>query len=120
MVLPLPKEFPKIVCLCGSTRFKQEFIKANFEETMKGNVVLSVGFFTHSDRDIYEPTEDEKNALDDLHKRKIDMADEVLVIDINGYIGESTASGISYAEDVGVPVRYLTQEKDFYDRVVGS
>lgn len=69
-----------VVCLCGSTRFKQEFIEANYRETMAGKVVLSVGWFSHADAEVYSPTEEEKAALDELHLDKIDMADEVLVL----------------------------------------
>ena len=98
---------PKIICLCGSTKFKQEFIEANFHETMKGHIVLSVGWFSHADGDIYTPTPDEKIALDELHKRKIDLADEVFVINIDGYIGESTRSEIEYAKAQGKPIKYL-------------
>lgn len=98
---------PKVVCLCGSTKFKEEFVKANFDETMKGNVVLSVGWFSHADAEIYTPTDEEKAALDELHKRKIDMADEILVVNVDGYIGESTRSEIEYAQANSVPVRYL-------------
>jgi hypothetical protein len=98
---------PKIVCLCGSTRFKQEFINANFRETMAGRIVLSVGLYSHADAEVYTPTADEKLALDELHKRKIDLADEVLVLNIGGYIGESTRSEIDYARAAGKPVRFL-------------
>lgn len=79
-VIFLPPTFPKIVCLCGSTRFKQEFIAANFRETMAGNIVLSVGLYGHADASVYAPTAEEKIALDKLHKDKIFLADEVLVL----------------------------------------
>ncbi len=99
--------FPKIVCLCGSTKFKQQFIKTNFKETMKGHIVISVGWFGHADGEIYTPTPEEKIALDELHKRKIDLADEVLVLNIDGYIGESTRSEIDYAVEQGKRIRYI-------------
>ena len=98
---------PKIVCLCGSTRFKQEFIDANFEETMNGKIVLSVGWFSHADGKIYTPTPEEKAALDELHLRKIDLADEVLILNVGGYIGESTQRELNYAIANGKSVRYL-------------
>jgi hypothetical protein len=106
MPIPLP---PHIVCLCGSTRFKQAFIEANFRETMAGRIVLSVGWFSHADAAIYTPTQEEKIALDDLHKRKIDHCDEVLVLNVGGYIGESTRSEIAYARQVGKKVRFLEE-----------
>jgi hypothetical protein len=80
-LIHLPSGSPIIVCLCGSTRFKQEFIAANFRETMAGRIVLSVGLYSHADAVTYAPTEEEKRALDQLHLRKIDLADEVLVLD---------------------------------------
>src|SRR5271156_2529586 len=74
---------PRIVCLCGSTRFYREFQKANYDETMAGRIVLSVGFFMHSAQDAHGEqwgcTPEQKVALDVLHKQKIDLADEVLI-----------------------------------------
>lgn len=101
---------PKIVCLCGSTRFYEAFKKANYEETMKGNIVLSVGFYPHASEAVHGETigitAEEKEKLDELHKRKIDLADEILVLNINGYIGKSTKSEIEYAERHNKKIRY--------------
>lgn len=72
---------PIVVTLCGSTRFKQAFIEANFRETMAGRIVLSVGLYSHADAEVYAPMEAEKETLDQLHFRKIDMSDEILVLD---------------------------------------
>ena len=105
------KEMPQIVCLCGSTRFFEYFQRANYEETMAGRIVLSVGFYVHNvtqaHHEALECTAEQKLALDELHKRKIDLADEVLVLNVGGYIGDSTRSEIDYAVSTGVPVRYL-------------
>ena len=101
---------PTIVCLCGSTRFMDAFQSANLTETIAGKIVLSIGCNTKSDSDLIalgELTEEAKAALDELHKRKIDLADEVLVLNVDGYIGESTRSEIDYAVKHGKPVRYL-------------
>jgi len=105
---------PKIVCLCGSTRFYKEFQRANFKETMLGYIVLSVGFFGHSGTEMKNIhgenigiTSEEKKFLDELHKRKIDLADEILVLNVGGYVGESTASEIQYAKDHNKFIRYL-------------
>lgn len=100
------KNMPKIVCLCGSTRFSEAFQQANLEETLKGNIVLSVGCMTHSDKDL-KISEEQKIALDELHKRKIDLADEILVLNVGGYIGKSTRSEIQYAETLRMLIRYL-------------
>jgi len=97
---------PDVVCLCGSTKFRDEFTTANFEETMAGRIVLSVGFFAHADSERHVLTDAEKTRLDDLHKRKIDMADEILVINKDGYVGDSTRSEVLYARQTGKPVRW--------------
>jgi hypothetical protein len=95
-----------VVCLCGSTKFKDEFIKANFEKTRAGEIVLTVGWFSHADAQ-YQPTPEEKVALDQLHKHKIIMADYIYVLNVGGYIGSSTRSEIEFAEALGLPVVYL-------------
>ncbi len=94
---------PPIVCLCGSTRFKDAFEAANRQETLRGKIVLSVGVFIHSSEEISEAT---KAELDELHKRKIDLAAEILVLNIGGYIGESTRSEIEYARAHGKRITY--------------
>jgi hypothetical protein len=105
------KEMPKIVVLCGSTRFYQQFQRANYEETMAGNIVLSVGFYMHRSEAAHGEkcgcTSEQKITLDELHKRKIDLADEVFVLNVGGYIGDSTRSEIEYAQALGMPIRYL-------------
>jgi len=106
------KKYPKIICLCGSTRFYDAFQQANYDLTMQGSIVLSVGFYSHAMVEVGHGEgvghdSAEKIVLDELHKRKIDLADEVLVLNVGGYIDESTRSEIEYAEKVGKPVRYL-------------
>ncbi len=102
----------KVITLCGSTRFKKEFIEAQKRLTLEGNIVISVGLFGHSgDNEVL--SEGVKEMLDDMHKRKIDMADEIFVINPGGYIGSSTRSEIDYASACGKPVKYLCEaEKD--------
>jgi hypothetical protein len=96
----------KIVTLCGSTRFKEEFMEAQKLLTLEGNIVISVGLFGHSgDNDVWKPGV--KDMLDDMHLRKIDLADEIFVINVGGYIGESTKREIAYAEKTGKKVKYL-------------
>ena len=98
---------PKVVCLCGSTKFKSHFEHANLAETLSGNIVLSVAWFGHADSDLWYPGNGEKLMLDEVHKRKIDLADEILVINPFGYIGQSTRSEISYARKQKKQVRFL-------------
>jgi hypothetical protein len=102
---------PKIVTLCGSTRFKAEFEAVMKDLTLQGAIVISVGLFGHSG-DLPSDFEgsDTKLGLDELHKRKIDLADEIFVINPGGYIGSSTRSEIEYAERHGKPVRTLIEE----------
>jgi len=100
----------KIITLCGSTRFKDEFIAEQKRLTLEGNIVISVGLFGHSgDEEVW--TNVTKIMLDDMHKRKIDMADEIFVINVGGYIGESTRSEIDYAKQTGKPVKYLLTDR---------
>jgi hypothetical protein len=99
------KEY-KIITLCGSTKFKDEFLAEQKRLTLEGNIVISVGLFGHSgDNEVWE--EKTKPMLDDMHKRKIDLSDEIFVINVGGYIGSSTRSEIEYALKTGKPVKYL-------------
>ncbi len=96
----------RVITLCGSTRFKDAFLEAQKNLTLSGNIVISVGLFGHSgDNEVWE--EEMKAMLDDMHKRKIDMADEIFVINVGGYIGSSTQSEIEYAKAMGKPVKFL-------------
>lgn len=92
-----------VITLCGSTRFKDDFFEIQKRLTLEGNIVISVGLFGHSgDSEVWENMDEgtltkTKEMLDDMHKRKIDMADSIYVINVDGYIGESTKSEIEYA-----------------------
>ena len=96
----------KVITLCGSTRFKDAFIETQKRLTLEGNIVISVGLFGHTgDDEVWTPGT--KEMLDDMHKRKIDMADEIFVINEGGYIGDSTQSEIDYAAKAGKSIRFL-------------
>ena len=103
----------KVITLCGSTRFKDEFMEVQKRLTLARNIVISVGLFGHSgDNEVWENMDEgtltkTKEMLDDMHKRKIDMADEIFVINVGGYIGSSTRSEIDYAIATGKAVHYL-------------
>ena len=105
----------KVITLCGSTRFRTEFLEVQKQLTLAGNIVISVGLFGHSgDAEVWEGMDEgtlteTKRMLDDMHKRKIDMADEIFVINVGGYIGASTRSEIEYAMAHGKPVHYLEE-----------
>ena len=96
----------KVITLCGSTKFKEQYLEAQKRLTLEGNIVISVGLFGHSgDDEVW--TEGTKAMLDDMHLRKIDMADEIFVINVGGYIGESTRREIAYATKTGKVIKYL-------------
>ena len=97
----------KVITLCGSTRFKEDFERVNRELTLAGNIVISVGCFGHAG-DTF--TEEQKVMLDYIHKRKIDMADAIYVINKDGYIGASTRSEIQYALRLGKQIIYMEDD----------
>ena len=104
-----------VITLCGSTRFKDQFMEEQKKLTLEGNIVISVGLFGHSgDQEVWENMDEgtltkTKEMLDDMHKRKIDMADAIFVINVGGYVGSSTKSEIEYAITHGKEVRYLEE-----------
>ena len=96
----------KVITLCGSTRFKEEYIRAQKELTLAGNIVISVGLFGHQgDDEVWE--EGVKEMLDEMHLAKIDMADEIFVINPGGYIGASTKREIAYASAKGKKINSM-------------
>jgi hypothetical protein len=103
---------PPIVCLCGSTRFWQAFQQQNIIETLAGKIVLSIAPFNqHDDITFGHLSQLEQEAvttqLDILHHHKIDLSDEVLILNVNGYIGESTQREIDYARSKNKIIRLL-------------
>lgn len=116
VIVNKPDGFPEIICLCGSTRFYEQFMEANYKLTMAGKIVLSVGFFMHRPDTQYGEiigcTPEQKVELDKLHLRKIELSDCVVVLNVEGYIGESTRKEIEYAESIGKPVAYLESLQD--------
>lgn len=98
----------KIITLCGSTKFKEQFEQANAFLTLQGNIVISLAFFEQSEG--FEITEQQAELLGNLHFRKIDISDEIFVIDVNGYIGSSTKREIEYAQEKGKRIRYYSND----------
>ena len=97
----------KVITLCGSSRFKEDFERINKELTLAGNIVISLGVWGHAG-DTF--TDEQKVMLDDIHKRKIDMADAIYVINKDGYIGSSTRSEIQYALRTGKQIIYMEDD----------
>jgi hypothetical protein len=98
-----------VVTLCGSTKFKEQFLETQRRLTLEGKIVLSVGLFGHADSE--DISVDQKTMLDKMHLRKIDLADSIYVINVDGYIGESTGREIEYAESQGKPIFYYSDGK---------
>jgi len=103
------KPFPKIVCLCGSTRFIENFNYWRKKLTIEGNIVLSIEIVTTqtTQEDPQNTNRRMKMMLDELHLRKIDLADEVMILNVGGYMGESTKKELEYAKEHGKTIRYL-------------
>lgn len=105
---------PKIVCLCGSTRFWEAFRDEGLRLTMAGEIVLSIGICAPDSITLAHPESaegiEQKRKLDELHKAKIDLADYILVLNVNGYIGNSTRDEIAHAMKTGKPVKWLKPE----------
>jgi hypothetical protein len=112
-IVTLPQNFPMIVCLCGSSKFKEEFDYAAKVFNYHGWIVLTMAYFTHHEKKVGDSNVDRFSAiqpkLDELHKRKIDLADVVHIINVGGYIGESTQSEMKYALECGKPVSMWNQ-----------
>ena len=98
---------PNIITLCGSTKFKDQFLEVTKRLTLQGKIVLSVGLFGHADK--VSLTEEQKNMLDSLHFKKIDMSDSIYVIDVDGYIGESTKKEIAYTKLKNKSIFYFSK-----------
>ncbi|WP_241654773.1 hypothetical protein [Sporolactobacillus shoreae] len=95
-----------VITLCGSTKFKNQFEQMNVFLSLQGNIVISLAFFEQSDG--FEMTQEQAELLGDLHFKKIDISDEIFVIDVGGYIGNSTRKEIEYAEKNGKVIRYYS------------
>lgn len=96
--------FP-VITLCGSTKFKDDFMRVAEDLEFKGNLVINLAAFSHSGGKV--PSEEDKKMFDLIHRQKIDMSDMIYVINKNGYIGESTRSEIEYAKEHGKEVLYM-------------
>ncbi len=99
---------PRIVTVSGSTRFAEETREVIAHLEMLGVAVFSVGSFMHAEG--LKFSESTKRRLDELHLAKISMSDAVFVVNVGGYIGESTRREIAFAESLGIPVEYLESE----------
>ena len=106
-----------VVCLCGSTRFTEVMLIKQWELTKQGKIVLSWcalpdSYFAGEDRTHIGDQEGVKAIVDEVHKRKIDLSDEVLILNVGDYIGESTRSELEYAVAHGKKVTFLEAHND--------
>lgn len=99
----------KVITLCGSIKFKNEFIKVQEKLTLEGNIVLIPAFLNSIKKEKIDL--EIKKMLDEMHREKIDMSNEIYVINCGGYIGESTKAEIKYAKAKGKKISYLENIK---------
>jgi hypothetical protein len=115
--IDLEPTFPIIVCLCGSTRFWREFQQINLQETLAGKIVLSIANVASSDAELFAGLSEQERkhvvkTLDELYFRKIELADEVLIINKEGYVGEFTKRELEYAQCLGKVIRWLEPNQE--------
>ena len=107
---------PKIICLCGSTRFTELMLVKQWELTKQGFIVLSwcalPDSYFQGDKAHIGDQEGVKEIVDEVHMRKIDLADEVHILNIDGYIGESTRNELNYAKKQGKIIKFIEPEKE--------
>jgi hypothetical protein len=106
----------RVITLCGSTKFKKQFREAEASLTLQGHIVISLGFFEQSEG--IKITEEQESMFKEMHFKKIDMADEIFIIDVNGYIGSSTSKEIEYAKKTNKSVHYYSKGIDINRRSV--
>lgn len=106
---------PKVICLCGSTRFTDIMLIKQWELTKQGYIVLSWcalpdSYFKGEPKSHVGDQEGVKEIVDEIHLRKIDLADEVLILNVDGYIGESTMKELKYAQRKHKKLHFLEQK----------
>ena len=109
------KKMPRIYCICGSSRFCADIAVIKWEIEKTGSIAIGLHLLPvgYKDGQSHHQAEFEgvSDILDELHLRKIDLADEILIANINGYIGERTAFEIKYAKRIGKPISYYEERK---------
>jgi len=98
----------EIITLCGSTKFKNEFLQVAKDLTLQGFIVFNVYVFSHHDN--INLSQEQKNDLVDIHNQMLDMSNGIFVVNKNGYIGENTKNEIEYVEKKGKHIRYYMNE----------
>ena len=111
--------YSKIITLCGSTRFYKKFDEVMLKLTLAGWIVFTIGTHQFSDHDLPN-VNNVKKMLDKMHKTKIDMSAAIFVIDVDGYIGESTKTEIAHAYATDKKVFHLSKKKDLKKILIGE
>ena len=101
-------DIPTVVCICGSMRFQIGMYTTAVRESLNGNVVVMPHVNTKGWT--AESVDRVKARLDDLHRAKIRLADEILIV--GDYVGDSTRAEIAYARSLGKPIRFTNPETD--------
>ena len=97
----------KIITICGSYKFKQKMIEIAEKLTLEGNCVLMPNELTRPDKESYSQAE--ASMFDKMHKEKIKLSDAILVVDVNGCIGNSTKSEIEFAKELEKDIIYYSK-----------
>ena len=92
-----------VITLCGSMRFREEFARLDAELSLAGHVVLTPVTLDPA----ADPTADERELLSRIHLQKIAMSDQIFIVNVGGYFGESTRRELNHARSLGVAVRFL-------------
>lgn len=103
------KKYP-VITLCGSSKFKDDFMRVQKELTLQGNIVLSLGLFSHYDHEII--TKQEEVLLKDIHLERILLSDAIYVINKDGDIGSSTKQEIEFAKKNHKKVMYMENHEE--------
>lgn len=100
----------KIITICGSSKFKEEILRIDAKLSLEGNIVISLGCFGHADE--LNLTRKQEAILERVHQEKMNMSDEIFVVNKDGYIGEHTERDIEYAKSRGLKIRYLNEVEE--------
>lgn len=112
---------PTVTTLCGSTRFMDAHLLAMAHLSLAGRIVIPCGLYGHADSPMGakyltadgDPSVEEKQRLDELHLRKIDLSDGIFVVNVGGHIGDSTRKEITYAREQGKTIEYMFDQEFF-------
>lgn len=100
----------RIITICGSLRFQKEMMELSEELELAGNCVLAPIYPVRQGKDAY--TESEVSVLNAMHREKIKLSDAVFIVNVDGYMGDSTKSEMEYAKALGKEILYYTNSAE--------